>query len=510
MKLKPIALAIAALSAGVANAAYTDTATNLYMTGASASRNNVAVAIKKLCADAGGSLTVYKNGSSTSSLANQMAYECTAAMKDSTGTTTTGITTVFHTVTGGSLNSILGMSNDDAKQQVPVSLALDPDGAGPLTGCSSLAVAGSGALTGYTVRHSCALEASPSASDGGLSDLEFGPVIEQVEGLTTGVDGFTLADVAGTQGFTSIAQAFGVGVSEKMYKDLQAVQGIIGKAFAVDLNLDGDTLDAGETGVCASGTSYQDCQPSLSRADIASLINSNGFAAQKNGAEALGLTAGASIEYARRVSTSGTQGTAQVYFLGKGCLKTGEFDIAGGNTETTGTGLTLPGATKYTYSVNSGTGDVIARLNAAGDTGYAFGLVSAENRAPTTTTGWKFVKLNGVAISDGTSTGLNKQNAIDGKYDNFVETVSYKGPASKSGAIPAGQSPGTSTAEGTLIDSITAKMAKVVADGGPVTVGLFIIPENSDSYTHAVHPTEVSLHQRGGSTPNSCQPLATP
>lgn len=465
MKLKPIVLAIAALSAGVAQAAYTDTATNLYMTGASASRNNVAVSIKKLCTDAAGSLTVYKNGSSTSSLANQMAYVCTQPMAS------TGITTVLHTVTGGSLNSILGMSNDVAKQQVPVSLTV---------GCTT-PVAGSGALAGYSVSANCALEAAKAASDGGLSDLEYGPVSELVTGLAAGVDGFALADVA--QGFTSIAQAFGVGVSEKMYKDLQTAQGLI-------------------VAGCVAGDPLPACQPSLSRADIASLVNSSGFPAQKNGAEALGLTAGASIEYARRVSTSGTQGTAQVYFLGQGCLNgpnAGQFTVAGGNTETTGIGFTLPGATKYTYSVNSGTGDVINRLTAAGNTSYAFGLVSAENRAPTTATGWKFVKLNGVAISDGTSAGLNKQTAIDGKYDDFVETVSYKGPASK-----------TDANEGALIDAITTKMATVVADGGPQTIGLFIIPENATGYTHAAYPTEVSLHQRGGSTPNSCQPLTTP
>lgn len=461
MKLKPIVLAIAALSAGVANAAYTDTATNLYMTGASASRNNVAVSIKKLCSDAAGSLTVYKNGSSTSSLANQMAYVCTQPMAS------TGITTVFHTVTGGSLNSILGMSNDVAKQQVPVSLT---------AGCTA-PVAGSGALAGYSVSANCALEASAAPSDGGLSDLEFGPVIEQVEGLTTGVDGFALGDVS--QGFTSIAQAFGVGVSEKMYKDLQAAQGL--------------------TPGCTAGDPLPACQPSLSRADIASLINTNDAAPQKNGAEALGLATGASIEYARRVSTSGTQGTAQVYFLGLGCLNGpnfGQQDIIGGNTEVTGT---FPVTAKYTYSVNSGTGDVINKLTAAGATAYAFGLVSAENRAPSGTTGWHFVKLNGVAISDGTSTGLNKQTAIDGKYDDFVETVSYKGPASK-----------TDANEGALIDAITTKMATVVADGGPQTVGLFIIPENAAGYTHAAYPNEVSSHQRGGSTPNSCRPLTSP
>jgi len=482
MKLKPIVLAIAALSAGVTNAAYTDTASNVYLTGASAIRNNVAVSIKKLCSDAAGSLTVYKNGSSTSSLANQMAYVCSAPMAS------TGITTVFHTVTGGSLNSILGMSNDTAKQQVPVSLT---------SGCTA-PVAGSGALAGYSVSANCALEASAAPSDGGFSDVEYGPVSEQVTGLTSGTDGFTIGDVI--PGFTGVAQVFGLGVSERMYKDLQAAQGVIGKTFTVDLNLDGDTLDAGETGVCASGTSYQDCQPSLTRGDVVSLINNNEFAAHKNGAEALGLTAGASLQYARRVTTSGTQSSAQILFLGKGCLSGtngGQMtvigdDIASGATQSYNGGL-------FTVSANSGTGDVINKLTAAGNTSYAFGWVSGENRAPATTTGWKFIKLNGVGFSDGTATGLNKQNAIDGKYEYFVETASYKGPSTK-----------TDTNEGALLDAIAGKMATVTADGGPVTPGMFIIPDNTSGYDHATYPSEVSFYQRGGATPNSCAPVSRP
>ncbi|MDO8294101.1 MAG: hypothetical protein Q7T29_14735 [Gallionella sp.] len=460
MKLKPIALAIAALSAGVANAAYTDTATNLYLTGASAIRNNVAASIKKLCTDAGGSLTVYKNGSSTSSLANQMAYVCSAPMAG------TGITTVIHTVTGGSLNSILGMSNAVAKQQVPVSLT---------SGCTA-AVAGSGALNGYSVRPDCALEASAAPSDGGFSDVEYGPVSEQVNGLTTSTDGFTTADVI--PGFTGVAQVFGLAVSEKMYKDLQAAQGI----------------------ACTAGDPLPACQPSLTRADVVSLINNNTFAAHKNGAEALGLTAGASLQYARRVTTSGTQSSAQILFLGKGCLTGPNFgemsvigdEIASGATKSYNGG-------KFTVSANSGTGDVIAKLTAAGTTSYAFGWVSGENRAPDTTTGWKFIKLNGVAFSDGTSTGLNKQNAIDGKYEYFVETASYKGPSTK-----------TDTNEGALLDAIAGKMATVTADGGPVTPGMFIIPDNTSGYDHATYPNEVSFYQRGGSTPNSCAPVSRP
>lgn len=463
MKVKSLVLAIAALSAGVANAAYTDTATNVYLTGASAIRNNVAYAIKALCANAGGSLTVYKNGSSTSSLANQMAYQC------STGLAGTPITTVIHTVTGGSLNSVLGMSDDVAKQQVPVSLT---------SGCGA-AVAGSGALLGFSVKPSCALEASSAASDGGFSDVEYAPVREQVDILTSAIDGFTVADLS--QGFTGVAQVFGLAVSEKMYKDMQTTQGLIAAG-------------------CTAGDPLPACQPSLKRGDVVSLINNNEFAAHKNGAEALGLTAGASVQYARRVTTSGTQSSAQVLFLGKGCLtgdNGGQFvvigdEIASGTTKSYNGGL-------FTVSANSGTGDVITKLTTAGNTSYAFGWVSGENRAPTGTTGWRFVKLNDVAFSDGTSTGFNKQQAIDGKYEYFVEAVSYKGPSAK-----------TDADEGAVIDAIATSMATVVADNGAATVGMFIIPENAAGYDHTTYPSEVSFYQRGGSSPNSCQPVSRP
>ncbi|HNL31352.1 MAG TPA: hypothetical protein PKN18_02800 [Pseudomonadales bacterium] len=462
MQLKSLALAVAALSSAGLAQAYTDSATNLYLTGASAIRNNVAAAIKAQCTADGGTLTVYKNGASTSSLANQMAYVCSAAMAG------TPITTVLHTVTGGSLNSILGMSDDAAKQQQPVSLT---------SGCTA-AVAGSGALAGYSVRANCALETAAAPSDGGFSDVEYAPVREQVDVLTSDVDGFSVDEV--TQGFTGVAQVFGLAVSEKLYKDLQAAQGLI-------------------SAVCTAGDPLPACQPSLSRADVVSLINNNVFTAHKNGAEALGLTAGAAIEYARRVTTSGTQTSAQVLFLGKGCLtgsNGGELQVIG---DELAAGATQGYTDQFTVSANSGTGDVISRLNAAGNSAYAFGWVSGENRAPTTTTGWKFIKLNGAHFSDGTDTGLNKQQAIDGKYDYFVEAVSYKGPAAK-----------TDDAEGTLLDAISGKMATVTADGGAATVGLFIIPENAAGYSHADHPTEVSVYQRGGSGPNSCQPVSRP
>ncbi len=486
MKVKYLTLAIAAMAAGVANAAYVDTATNLYLTGASAIRNNVMAAVKAQCTTDGGTMTVFKNGSSTSSLANQMAYVCSVPLAG------TPITTVLQTSTGGSLNSILGMSNASAKQQQPISFAdntvvgwdnlpatpgNDPNGCTP-------AVAGSGALAGYSVRPNCGLDAK-AASDGGFSDVEYAPVIEQVESLTVGTDGFDLTLV--TQGATGVSQAFGIAVSDSLYKALQTAQGLAACGAGL-----GDPTPA--------------CQPSVSRADIVALVNSVEFTPQKNGVAPLGLADGSSIEYARRVSTSGTQSSAQIYFLGKGCLNGpnfGAFDIVGGNTEVVGT---FPLTGNYSYSVNSGTGNVITRLVGATPTvpasveaiPYRFGVVSAENPGTGTVTvaGWRFVKVNGAYIGDG---GLNKANAIAGNYDFTFEPVTYKGPVAK-----------TDANEAALIDALAAKMSLTVADGGAATVGIYITPENGSGYSYVTDSTEVSKYQRGGSTPNSCQPLASP
>jgi hypothetical protein len=456
MKVKALVLALAAISAGAANA-YTDTATNLYLTGASAIRNNVAYAARAQCTTDGGTLTLFKNGASTSALANQMAYVCSVPMAG------TGITTIIQTSTGGSLNSILGMSNVAAKQQQPVGLT---------TGCAA-PVAGTAALAGFSVRAGCALEAA-APSDGGFSDVEFAPVIEQVEGLNAGIDGFALSDVV--QGTTGVGQAFGIAVSDTLYKALQTAQGLAACGAGL-----GDATPA--------------CQPSVSRADVVSLVNSNEFAPQKNGVSPFGLAGSPVIEYARRVSTSGTQSSAQVYFLGLGCLNGpnfGQLDIVGGNTETV---AVVPLTANYSYSVNSGTSDVIARLGLAGN---VFGVVSAEN-VPTgsaAAAGWRFVKLNGNHIADGV---LNKANAIAGNYDFWFEAVSYKGPVAK-----------TDANEAALIDALAAKMGLTVASGGAVTRGIFVVADNPAGESYITTPAEVSKFARGGSSPNSCKNVASP
>lgn len=454
MQVKTLVVALAALTSGAAFSGTNGDAV-LNLTGASAIRANVAQSIRSLCGDAGGTLTVYKEKTGgNAKLENHQAYVCSNPM-------VSGITTVYHTTSGGSLNSILGMSSNAALQQKAVNI-----GSGT---CANIG-AGAGPLAGMTVVQNCALSGVVE-SDGGFSDVEYGPAIDQVSFLTAGTDGLTLAQV--DQGFTGVAQVFGIAVSKKLYEDLQVAQGLV-------------------AGGCAVGAYTPACQPSISRAAITSLINSNSFnAAKADPSDFLGVTAGQPVEYARRVSTSGTQTSAQVYFLGLGCLNGdngGQFNI-------------IPGGVygNLTVSENSGTSDVTAKLNAAA-AGYAFGVVSGENLPKAGTDTWKFVKVNGVSMTEGTSGALNKATAIAGDYDYFVESVVYKSAASGK----------TGTEEGAMLDAIAAKMATPVADGGPTTVGLFIIPENNGGYDNATYPAEVGKFQRGGSVPNSCQPVANP
>lgn len=461
MKLKPIVLAIAALSAGAANAAYTDTATNAYFTGASAIRANVAKAIKSMCEDVSGTVTVYKRGSSTSSLDNQMAYVCSAPMAD------TGITTVFHTTTGGSLTSILGMSIQAAKQLKPVSTVVGGTG-----NCNATSATGSSILDTFTVFHSCGEEAVAS-SDGGFSDLEYAPVSEQVTILDSGVDGFILDEVV--QDKTGVTQAFGVAVSEVMYKALQTGQGLASCGMGL-----GDPTPA--------------CQPSLNRADVAAIMSNDLLAPVKsNGGVLAGLPANSVVEYARRVTTSGTQSSAQVYFLGKGCLtgpNVGELKVIGDEIASNGSATYNLG--KFSVFSGSGTSNVTGRLTTPVTTPYVLGVVSAENTVPnpTGTTGWRFVKVNNVAISDGVK---NKANGVSGAYDFAFEAVTYSVP-----------DVATDADEGTVLSTIASKMATPSGAGGADTTGLWLNAAAPAIYTNALYPLEVSKYQRGGALPNSC------
>jgi hypothetical protein len=270
-----------------------------------------------------------------------------------------------------------------------------------------------------------------------------------------------------------VGQAFGVAVSKSLYEALQAAQKTSGLIPAS----------------CATGDYTPACQPSLSRADVASLINNNEFNAVKSGGlgALIGTSATNEVVYCRRPATSGTQTSAEVFFLGKTCVA-GE---QGGSVPVIAEANIDYGA--YKVAVNSSTTNVRTCLNGTAD--YAFGIVSAENEPLASSQNWRFVKLDGVSVTEGTSTATNRKTAIDGSYPYLFELVAHVN--STDGV--------TGDEERAMIESISAELGLPEEEGGFAARGLYQIRDGG--FSNATYPNSVSKVQRGGANPNNCLPL---
>ena len=180
----------------------------------------------------------------------------------------------------------------------------------------------------------------------------------------------TLA-VAGTAGYDALSalkspiatglQGFGVAVSASLYNALVAANN-------------------------AAGIPLVNGQPSIRKADYASLINSTGTI--KSAADLLNDPADTNtLEIARRVDTSGTQASSNLFFL---AAKT-----TGAQIPLIAADLPLADIATNGLAVTEGssTGNVKTRLNTAG---YVIGVVSLEN-VPSGTDTWKFVAIDGVS-----------------------------------------------------------------------------------------------------------------
>ncbi len=468
MKMKFLAAAIACLSSSAFAGTNGDNVIDI--AGASAPQQNVAKAVKALCTAANGSLTVFKGGASTSTYDNRMAYVCDVGMGG------TDITVVRHSVNGGSLNSVLAMLNDTTVQFVNLASS----------SCAATAVAGSGDLAGFSVRAGCGNQGA--VADGGFSDVEWKLSPEL---FTAAGDAF-MANVSIDPVY--VGQAFGIAVSKQLYEALQAAQ----------------KLTVATGGSCAVGDYTPACQPSISSAEMTALISNNLFSPLKQGVGGLlGTAAVDPLVYCRRPVTSGTQTATEAEFLGKQCRAadpSGALPVIAGPTLT---GSTVSASTsynggKFVVTTNSGTGDARTCLNGAA-AGYKFGVLSAENEPLATSQTWRFVKLDGVSVTDGTASSSNRKSAVaidkaDGpsNYKFAYEMVLHTNVADGV----------TGDEELTLLNAIVdeLKVPASVSGNGLLNRGLYQIPDGGTD--HATAPDEVSLFQRGGSAPNNCVPLS--
>ncbi|MDO9237142.1 MAG: hypothetical protein Q7U28_14050 [Aquabacterium sp.] len=357
------------------------------LTGSSASSVNVVRGAVNLCTTAGGTATVFKTTTATNALGNQFTVQCTADFDQTT------VDELRVNVAGGSETAVLNAALFTGAGSAATNFLV------PTGSCTALA-AGTESLSflaaGQMKNCGTTLADVGVKSDGGYLDEE-GPVFNPAYDST---------DFA-PSGFS---QVFGIAVNKTLYEDLQAYQKTVAGGSIV-------------AAACAVGATTPECQPSVSRAQIASLVN----ASASNAAKTTGVTflapsssvAGLTnkITYCKRPQTSGTQQAVQLYFLnydGNGPL--------GGKEPVVGT-VSLA---KYASIENSGSSNVKACVNstAAAD-GYRFGAISLENNPIGGSDTYRFVKLNEVSATEGVAGASNTATAIAGRYDFVYELSAY-------------------------------------------------------------------------------------
>lgn len=431
MKLKMIALAVAAAAAAPAFAAVSPAqltaavAAGRYidMTGASATKATVKTALAAACADQQVTLTADKDRNAYGCTMKASAAGYPAAWKGQPFV-------VFHSVSGGSLTSILGMSTNVAQQNTTVRT--------DFAGCAST----DGGLT-YT---GCAVEAR--RSNGGLSDVEKALFVDVLD--TDPPAGVNLAQIVSKPALA--AQSFGIAASLPLWYALQAAQGL-------------------NTGACVAGNFAPECTPSISRTEYATLVAKSsavalgdyyGWEVLDLGAYDTSIHAGAgSTEdtiICRRVVTSGTQASSNAYFLGKNCSVAGSEPAA-----------ELDDSGRYEVVENEGTSDVKNCLADGASAGagrqFRIGVVSSEN-LPKATDNWQWLKLDGAALN---ADAAQRASAVEMDYGFVMEMVMHY---STDNSI-------TSPDQRTALDALVAELGN---DTAP-KAGIFVVPHGTTFYT---------------------------
>ena len=377
MKLIQIVIASAALMGAMQAEARVSR-----LTGASATLIEVVRALQYSCTTSGGSFKVYKTTSSIYSLGNYVTVTCTGADFD-TIAAGHGVNEVRIRVSDASEFAVI---NAKPGGEVPTTFLV------PTSACTALGF-GSGRLGFLYNMFDCGTALNDWAtSDGGIMDME-GPVFNA---------SYAPADFQ----MVGISQVFGLAVNTTLYNALQAYQ----KTAA-----GGNIVPA----TCAAGDTTAACQPSLSRAQVGSLMNNDvGSAAKTAGAAYLVPGATGQIEYCAFSQYVGAQKAAELYFLGRGL----DGDLGGQETPMR-YGFTTAA---YKISENSTSGNVRTCLNNA--SGYKFGVLSMTNTNQPLggSDTYRFVRINEVAGAEGTgSADTNTRTAINGRYDFVYESMKY-------------------------------------------------------------------------------------
>jgi hypothetical protein len=450
MKLSKLMIAVAALATASLVVAGPDAARVVQVSGASAVKGNFAFAAKTLCDTAGGVFQEWISGGNIST------YVCTAAGGLSSGTTGTyasagdGAFINFDGTDFAEIRLNVGGGSFTALQ----TLAGGQDRYLNVGAGATVAVGGLVANAGVT---GGALVTGPGI--GGFSDVQVDGFPSNVKDTVAGLDDAVANNTAIQVG---VAQGFGVAASDALYSAMFTAQQTAGVI----------------PGTCTvTDTANATCVPSISKGQMASIMSAkNTSLAKTQGAQFLAsqLPANTELRYARRVDTSGTQASAQNYFLGIGSMGTplAVFKDPSDRTNpaaaivTTGCNANdVRGPLATNDEVDAafvalgqidlcdkkqgnlrvvstpGTGDVRNELNKAtiqgGAVNYALGVMSLENDGGTfrnlanvsVPVTWKWLRVQGAMpgenVKPGTAGNTNRPRLVDGSYDFYYELWSY-------------------------------------------------------------------------------------
>ena len=335
-------------------------------------------------------VSIFKRGTSSTTLGNHFTIKCDNG--NFAGTTENEIQ---FDVTGGSLNAILYSARGASEY-----LASDGRFLSSTTSCGTAVTIAAGPLAFASGKiYNCSDEAALTSgkSVGGVMAVE--PNVFLAQGVIAG-------DYSDSVSGANFSQVFGVAASKDLYEALQTDQGL------------------------TVGSTAPANQPSISRAQIVSMMNSNDFNDAKNKGPKFLVpsTNKTNITYCRQPSRVDKQAVAELYFLqnpsASGVLgglsqAHGPADWSGSNQVVVNNGM---GNTFTVKLVGSNLTDMNYCLNLSG---FAFGVVSATYNPVGQGDSYRFVKLSGQGFSEGVAGGLQKAAAINGRYDFVFEGVMF-------------------------------------------------------------------------------------
>jgi hypothetical protein len=397
MQLSKIAIAVAAVCAATAATAAPDAGRVAKSAGASAVQTNVRLAVESLCSGVGKVPTSFVSGNFTTVVCADVALTAAtyvskpnADFKDFNGLP---FAEIRFNVSNGSFGSVQILNGVPFNFRNPgTGLNTDPTPGGVVIG--------------------------------GISDVETNRFPSTVIGSNT------LA--ANTK--LGAAQVFGVAASIDLYTKMFDAQKLAGLIPAV---------------CTVNSTALSYCIPNIAKAQMATIMSANDLnAAYAKGLEFLTndpADNAVELRYVRRVDTSGTQASAQNYFLGLPC-SFNQLSIVAEPTTIDAVGGTIANAKIENIRVYGagGTSNVLTQLNqtdadlvAPGiQPGvYALGVVSGENNQTGQT--WRWLRVDGAPIGENavpaTAGITNSSTMKTGAYSFFFEATYTGGNGTNDG-----------------------------------------------------------------------------